>query len=87
MSSDDPRMRFRCWVAGELVDESWVDATNPEAPAHFERIQGRHRMFVEQADRDELPWLVEVYDPAKPAREAYIRIGTDSTGMVDPRRL
>lgn len=84
---DDPRMRFRVWIAAKLVDQTWVDTTNPEADEIVDNIKARHAAIVDQACRAGKPWLVEVYDPAKPEAEAYFRFGDDTAGMTDPRRV
>lgn len=84
---EDPRLRFRVWVDGELVDETWLDATNPDADEHFAAMTGRHEALVQAADLIDSVWLVEWYDPARPEDQAYGRAGTDVAGMVDPKPL
>lgn len=83
----DPRMRFRVWIAGRLADEAWVDTSRPDAQEHIDTTRDHHWSLVEQADRDGQVWLVEIYDPDKPEEEAYMRMGTDADGMVDPRAV
>lgn len=80
-------MRFRLWVAGKLVDEAWVDCSNPDAEHHVDNVRDRHQALADRAARADEPWLVEVYDPAKPEGWAYLRFGDDEAGMVDPRPL
>lgn len=84
---DDPRMRFRVWVSAELVDERWVDTSNPEADRVMETIKTGQAAIVERAHLAGRPWLVEVYDPGMPEEEAYFRFGDDADGMVNPRRV
>lgn len=84
MSEEDPRLRFRVWIAGRLVEQVWIDATNPDAASHSEAVQARHAALVAEAERCDQPWLIEIYDPSKPEHEAFLRIGTDTAGMVDP---
>jgi len=83
----DPRLRFRVWVAAELVDEAWLDTSNPDSGELFERIRARHSQLVEQAERAGQLWLVESYDPEKPVHQAFQRVGTDVDGMVAPQPL
>ena len=82
--TDDPRIRFRVWIAGLLADEVWVDVSNPDADEHMEKVRDRHQQVVEAARRGGLEWMVEIYDPARPEAEAYLRFGDDKEGMVDP---
>jgi hypothetical protein len=79
-ADDDPRLRFRVWVAGVLADEHWLDADNT-APAEVDAASDRQAAIVAGANRDGTPWLVEIYDPAA---GAYTRWGTDAAGMVCP---
>lgn len=83
----DPRMRLRLWVDAELVDETWIDCGNPDAEKHFDALMDRYErttLAVHQMDR---PWLIELYDPARPEHEAYTRFGSDTAGMTDPRPM
>jgi len=80
----DPRLRFRVWIAARLADEAWIDASNPDAEQLMEAVRAHQYALVEQAAAADRPWLIEVYDPAKPEDEAYWRLGTDAAGMVDP---
>lgn len=84
---DDPRMRFRVWIEAKLVDERWIDTSNPDADRVMETIKARQAAIVDQACQAGKRWLVEVYDPAKPEEVAYSRMGDDADGMVDPRRI
>lgn len=81
---EDPRMRFRLWIAGQLVDETWVDASNPDAERIIHALRQRHIDLANEATAEDRPWLAEYYDPAKPEHEAYVRFGDDAEGMVDP---
>ena len=85
--AEDPRLRFRIWVAGRLADEAWLDTTHPDAQAQTEAIQLRQAGIAEAAHEARQPWLAEVYDPAKPDDAAYIRWGTDTEGMHEPVEL
>jgi len=81
---EDSRLRFRMWIAGEMVDETWVDASNPDYRSHTQAIGQRHRDAAEFATARDLPWLVEWWDPET---DGYGRIGTDGDGMVEPREM
>jgi hypothetical protein len=70
-------LRFRLYVAGELVDEQWAAENGPELAAGHQRI-------AEQADAAGKLWLVEVFNPDEPEDAAYFRFGTDTGGMVAP---
>lgn len=84
---DDPHVRFRIYVDGQLVDEAWADVSNPAVWLHVTAISVRHRTIAERAQLHDRPWLMEVYDPEQPEDRAYRRTGTDAAGMVDPRPL
>ena len=80
----DPRLRFRLFVGGQLIDQVWLNADNPADHDRIDEVRDRHDALSVQADADGLPWMVEVYDPALHDREAYLRFGTDTDGMVQP---
>ena len=80
----DPRMRFRVWVDGMLVGETWVDARDADAEAQAARISEHHLSIAQLADAVGSLWLVEVFDPARPVHSGAVRWGTDPAGMVDP---
>lgn len=84
---DDPRLRLRCYIAGQLVKEAWLDASNPDADEIFARVLRSHMELAEKAENLGVVWMVETYDPALPTEKAYQRIGTDSNGMIAPRPL
>lgn len=84
MPDDDPRLRFRIWIDGELIDEVWFDSSNPDTEQLASAAGERNSAHTQQADRESRRWLVEMYDPAKPEHEAYVRFGTDDAGLVDP---
>lgn len=84
---DDPRLRLRCFIDGKLIDETWLDAGNPDSEGLFAKTLRRHMDLVNAAQHQDVPWLIETYDPARPKEEAYQRIGTDTGGMVDPKPL
>jgi hypothetical protein len=81
--SEDPRLRFRVWVAAVLVEEVWLDATDPLDRARIDGVRDRHMAIADAAEADGKLWLVEVYDPAL-GQFGYMRFGTDTAGMVDP---
>jgi hypothetical protein len=80
----DTRLRLRLWIDGALIDEAWIDSIDPEARAKVEAVSAVHTHLAELADAHGVPWLTEVYDPAQPEDQAYIRVGTDRDGMVAP---
>ena len=82
--TDDPRLRFRIWVDAHLVDEVWLNSSDPADRARVPEVRDAHLAIAEAADKDGLLWLVEVYDPALPDDVAYQRIGTDTRGMTAP---
>lgn len=85
--ADDPRLRLRVWIDGRLAAETWLDVSSPDVERVADAATDSHSALVQRADRDGRRWLVEVYDPARPEREAYARFGTDTAGMVDPRQM
>ena len=82
---NDPRIRFRLYVAGELVDEVWFDVSNPDVDALADRARDRHTAMALEADAAGQLWMVEIYNPAASAESAYMRFGTDADGMIDPQ--
>lgn len=83
--SNDTRLRFRVYVEGELIEETWIDVLDPKTHAGLaDELRDRHHAITEQADTDDKAWLIEMYDPAQPEETAYHRVGTDTAGMVDP---
>lgn len=78
-------MRFRAYVAGELVDEVWLDVTNPEVAQQVDHVRDRHLGIAARAERAGQVWLVEVFDPAVSPDRAHQRFGTDMDGMTEPR--
>ena len=84
MTTPDSRLRIRLWIDGALIDEAWIDSLNPEAPAQTSALTAVHSQLAELADAHGIPWLTEVYDPEAPEGQAYLRIGTDKAGMVQP---
>jgi hypothetical protein len=79
----DPRLRFRVYIGGRLVDETWVDCSAPGAGAVADAVQARHEALAADADHEGVPWVIEVYDPEQPDSIPF-RLGTDPTGMVLP---
>jgi hypothetical protein len=71
----------------ELAEEVWVSAIEPNAEARIEEIRARHISWAAAAETEGKPWLIEIYDPALAEDEAYLRMGTDAAGMVDPRPM
>jgi hypothetical protein len=80
----DNRLRLRLWIDGALIDEAWIDSTDPDAPAKVDAVHAVHTHLAELANAHGVPWLTEVYNPEAPDEEAYIRVGTDKAGMVQP---
>jgi hypothetical protein len=62
----DPRIRFRLRVDGKVVDETWIDAGNPDCVQHANRLAIRHNVLAIEAERAGRRWEVETYDPALP---------------------
>lgn len=85
--AEDPRLRFRVWVAARMVDEVWVDTSEPGAGAVVDTVQLRHELLAMEADSLGQVWLIEVYDPAAVPGHEYVRFGTDAAGMVSPMEL
>ena len=80
----DPRLRLRLYIDGALADEVWIDSTSPLAQEMIAEAQADHQARAAAAtDRGQL-WMVEIYDPAQPDPQAYIRFGTDARGMERP---
>lgn len=84
MSGDNPRLRLRVWVEGELIEETWVDTSGPDRERLTDAASQRHKALTDRADREGRRWLVETFDPALPEEQAYVRFGTDKAGMVEP---
>jgi hypothetical protein len=80
----DSRLRLRLWIDGALIDEAWIDSLDPRAQDLTATVSEVHSHLAELADAHGVPWLTEVYDPEAPEDQAYIRVGTDKDGMVQP---
>ncbi len=84
MTTPDSRIRLRLWIDGALIDEAWIDAADDDSPAIVATVSAVHSHLAELADAHGVPWLTEVYDPEAPEDHAYLRVGTDKEGMVQP---
>jgi len=82
----DPRLRFRIWVDATLVDEAWIDVTDPDAERQAIAIRNRHAAIAELAEGEGWLWLIETWDPDH-GEFGYQRMGTDTAGMRDPIRV
>lgn len=80
-------LRLRLWIGGELRDELWVDADDPNTADLTNLTAAYHRRITDMADAAGITWMTEVYNPELPEAHAYLRVGTDKAGMVDPRRV
>ena len=80
----DPRLRFRIWTAGHLVAEQWLDVL-VIAERGSDGLGLAHARIAMEASKAGQPWLVEIYDPEMPEDQAYLRFGTDTAGMTQPR--
>jgi hypothetical protein len=87
MNAPDPRLRFRIWIGGKLVSEEWLDTSDTNATRLASTIQAKQAEIVTKAAETGSVWLAEVYDPAAPRSKAYLRFGTDRTGMHQPRPI
>ncbi|MCL2582941.1 MAG: hypothetical protein FWE35_10835 [Streptosporangiales bacterium] len=80
-------MRFRVYVAREVVAEEWVTFDDDDV-AEIElagmTVSERHVGLIEAAVETGKLWLVEVFDPSVPEECAYMRFGTDVDGMTLP---
>lgn len=85
-SGYDPRLRFRLYLGGRLAAEHWLDATNPDHLDHTDTLRRHHKQATDRADADGTPWLIEIYDPAKPPATAYLRYGTATGAHVTLQR-
>ena len=83
----DPRLRLRLYIDGAVFDEVWIDVSHADAQLRMDAAQHRHLALTGQAADRGQRWMVEVYDPARPEAEAYMRFGTDPLGMVEPREV
>ncbi len=73
---------FRLFVDGRLASERWVlSGTEAEQAAE---AQAR---IAADCDRAGMCWMVEAYNPTLPPGEAYMRFGTDASGMIDPHEV
>ena len=80
----DPRLRFRLYLAGQLTDETWIDVGATDADATADATSARHRAAADAAESEGFTWMIEVFDPAAPPGTGYLRIGTDTCGMIAP---
>jgi hypothetical protein len=54
---------FRLVVAGRVVDEAWVDVTEPSTPKRIDEIRDRHAVRAQAAMADGDEWALEIVDP------------------------
>lgn len=80
-------LRLRLWIGGELRDELWINADDPNVSELTDATAAYHLRITEMADAAGIVWMTEVYDPGQPEDRAYLRIGTDLDGMHEPRPL
>jgi hypothetical protein len=83
----DEWLRFRFFTAGKLTYNDWLDCSKPDADEQAEVIHETHNQLAELANEQNLPWMVEIYDPAMGSDDAYMRMGTDTDMMVDPQEV
>lgn len=84
---DDPRLRFRIYIDATLADQTWIDASNPDAQRITTKLQHKHHRMARTAEQAGQAWLIEIYNPAMPDDQAYLRFGTDTAGMVAPTEV
>lgn len=84
VSGPENALRLRLYVAGVLRSEVWIDSADPEADSVMGFAMRLHTAMADLAGEAGMPWMTEVYDPAAPVGEAYLRVGTDQAGMVEP---
>jgi hypothetical protein len=80
-------LRLRLWIDGQLRDQVWINAGDPDAAARIDRATTTHDAAVDQANALGLPWMIEVWNPELPEAEAFLRFGTDDGGMVAPEPI
>jgi hypothetical protein len=84
MTVPDPRLRFRIYVDGALAVETWINSVDADADAAAANAAELHAAVTNAAAAAGSLWLTEVYDPAQPPANAYLRFGTDRDGMTEP---
>jgi hypothetical protein len=81
-------LRFRLWVAGELVHEAVVDVGDhiplAESMALIDRMSAAQAKLCTFADEAGKLWMIEAYDSET---KEHKRFGTDERGMVKPVEL
>lgn len=83
-TGDDDRLRLRLFVGGQLADEAYIAADDPDAPDLIATVTGRLQNAAQAAQAEGQPWMMEAFDPTAPVGSAYVRVGTDSTMMRRP---
>jgi hypothetical protein len=86
MTGDD-WLRFRLYLDGRLHDEAIIDTRDPDAEQRCGEAGDRMARQAEEAEAAGRLWCTEVYNPIQPPSEAYLRFGTDSSVMVEPRPM
>lgn len=85
MAEVQARLRFRVYVARQVVDEQWADLiTGRQSRALGTELGQRQVQIAMAAASEGFPWMVEVYDPSAEPEDAYIRFGTDWSMMERP---
>lgn len=80
----DPRLRFRVYVAGQLAVETWIDCLDADRSEQAEAAAELHAAVTNAAAAGGKLWMTEIYDPDAPLDQAYLRFGTDRSGMTWP---
>lgn len=61
----DPRLRFRVWIGGSMVDETWIDCSVPanQLGRDYARVQRRHYELAVQCACEGRSFQTEIFDP------------------------
>jgi len=68
-------VRFRLYVAGELVRETYAERATLSAAD-----TAMHTQMRDEAEADRQVWMIEVWDP----EDGFLRFGTDKSAMTEP---
>lgn len=76
-------IRFRLYVGDDVIDQQWIDATQPDSDVQVAECAKRQQTLMRSLSAQGKRWIAETWDPSTPGN-AYIRWGTDVAYMLDP---
>lgn len=83
----DDWLRFRLYVDRKVHAQVIVFKDFPDSRQRCSEAGAHLKQLSDQADENDQPWCIEIYDPELPPNSAYLRFGTDPRDMHQPRLI